>query len=707
MSKMERFKQSVGSSCRLKIKETLADKNDHDKATMLAAIEIQRRARLIKDLIKHIVFFVAFMAFIILQRNSNDVYQIGQTIKSDLLFNGFTDITNQAQFNTYLTTVFASTIQNMSFDNPYCMTSIISETVRVRQLRVAPNSCPSRGLNLTCYSPVYYKSTRETRDIVGPTATYKFSERSGEPLVFGYNQYTYEPSGYYIDLPIADVSSGIESLINNSFFNYQTRAVIISFVTFSISYESRVTVVYLLLEYSASGSIDPYYSMRTYRINMYSTATDGFRAFLELLFLIFLIYYIYNFINEARIDYKLGRISYFIKSFWNVLDIVNISLFISSVVLFFIFLSNKYSGTIPLEERGIYPVYLEEMGQTALVYFQLSAINILLLSFKTFRYLIIHRRLYAIWITIANARIELLAFTIMFLIIMIGFLTSGWLTFGHDIPDYYGFIASLGTSLQFIMGNPPSFQAMTYTNRALGPIYTLLFIIFMFLILMNMFIAIISNSYSEVNDNIMNKQKAKRTMLTKWKRYYLSLKFLFRRNIYDISSIVIILMEKRPGLMEERGITPERMFEELQLLGLGFRYDEAQYYSDLLMKVNSERKKFLQEIVQNKNAGGTFELKLIGQEKILTSVKLNDWNKEQEKMEKCKDKQRRNDSVVDMHIKLDRILQMLGDPQYMASNGIDISNIVGSGYGPATSSGSRPASTLSSTQSSHTDPSVE
>ncbi|GAM27629.1 hypothetical protein SAMD00019534_108050 [Acytostelium subglobosum LB1] len=591
------------------IKKALADKNDHDKATMLAAIEIQRRAKLVKDLIKHIVFFIVFLTVIILQKDSNYVYQIGQSLKTDLQFTGtgtndaYTAITTQDQFNAYLTGQLAPQIASMSFANPYSMNSIIGGTMRIRQMRVRKDSCPTLGLNITCYSPTYDSSTRETQDIVGTNGTvYEFSHHTGDPMVFGYNQYSYEPTGYYIDIPITNAQAGVQGLIDNTFFNYQTRAVIISFVTYTINYESRVTVAYLLLEYSASGTIEPYYSLRTYRTNMYTTPLDRFRGFLEILFL-------------------------------------------ASFILYVVFLSNRNSHSSQIDTVG-YPTFLEALGQTALVYYQLSAINILLLAFKTFRYLVIHRRLYALWITLSHARVQLMTFTVMFLIMMIGFLISGWLTFGHDEVAYFGFINSLGTSLQFIMGNPPNFQTMTYTNRALGPIYTLLFIIFMFLILFNMFVAIISNSYSEVINNINSKQK---------------------KNIYDVSTLVQMLMEKKPDLLVEKGLTPEKVFEEIQNLGLGFKYDEAQYYTDLLLKVNIERKKFLQGILANKSAAGTFELKLIGRHKILRSVKINEWAEEQEKQEKKKEKQRYKETQMEIQQKVDRLLQLLGDATYLMS----------------------------------------
>eukprot|EP01132_Coremiostelium_polycephalum_P000992 gene992-1258_t len=502
-----------------------------------------------------------------MQRNPSSVYRINASLKNSLVNEeidglpfpkSYMDINKFDDFHDYLTNLFAPAIQEMSITNNNAMNKIIGDTIRIRQLRVRPNSCPDYGFNLTCYSGQYNHNTKD-REPYGPNGIYTYTSDAGGSYVFGYSQYVWDRSGYFLDIPVSNISESIKTLFDDNFFDVQTRAVIFSFVTLNLNYESRATVAYLLTEWSAAGGINAYSTLRTYRIEMYNNAIDRFRAFLEISFLLFVIYYLYYFLNEARIDYQLSRLKYYFSSFWNILEMINISLFLATVILYFIFLGD---GNRKLVDTDFfrYPKFLEPLGQTALVYYQLSAINILLLSFKTFRFLIVHRRLYVLWITLSQAKLQLVTFTTMFIIMMIGFLMSGWLTFGSEMDSFNGFISSLGTLLQFIIGNPPDYSAMSYTNRALGPI--------------------------------------------KWQRYAMSVKLLFRKNTYEVYDLVHMFIENKPGVLEDPTINPERLRDELQSIGTGIRFDESIYYADLLMKVHRSRNKYLREITSNKNTGG-------------------------------------------------------------------------------------------------------
>ncbi|EGC39681.1 hypothetical protein DICPUDRAFT_52532 [Dictyostelium purpureum] len=547
-----------GFSQRLEAVKGLENRSREDKATLLAAVETQRNTRLIKDLIIHIVFFAVFLLIVILQLNPSTVNNINTSLKNSYLFSGdvpYMDIKFSDDFKQYLTTTFCETVLSMSLDNEDAMNKIIGNTIRIRTTRIKPGSCTDNGLNLTCYSNSYDGSTKD-RSPYGPNGIYTYTSNTHGSFVFGHNQYVWDRSGYYVDISVKNVTMEIQQLIDNDFIDVQTRAVIISFSTLNLNFQSRTTVFTMLTEWPASGEVNPYYSVRTYRVNMYMDAVDRFRGFLETVFFLFLIYYVYFFINEARIDYQLNRLRNYLLSLKNSFDIINLTLFIASTALYIAFLGDNSREVSLTDETIKYPLYLENLGQTALVLYQISAINILLMAFKTFRFLIIHKRLYILWIAISQSKLQLITFTIMFCIIMLGFLFSGWLTFGPDNAAYNGFVTSLGTLLQFIIGNPPDYEAMSSTNRALGPIYYLLFTIFMFFILMNMFIAIISKSYEGISDSFDKKQRSKRYLMTKWEKSIKSFQFLFRKEIYDIYDISLMLIDQRPGLIETPGIEP-------------------------------------------------------------------------------------------------------------------------------------------------------
>lgn len=77
----------------------------------------------------------------------------------------------------------------------------------------------------------------------------------------------------------------------------------------------------------------------------------------------------------------------------------------------------------------------------------------------------------------------------------------GWITFGSDTVMFNTFSSSFATCWGFIMGNAPDYDTLSNSNRVLGPAFFTLFSVFVFFILANMFIAIISDSFSEVHSN--------------------------------------------------------------------------------------------------------------------------------------------------------------------------------------------------------------
>jgi hypothetical protein len=97
--------------------------------------------------------------------------------------------------------------------------------------------------------------------------------------------------------------------------------------------------------------------------------------------------------------------------------------------------------------------------------------------------------------------VDLFGYLIIFLLFVIGFVFMGWLTFGADTNAYNTFENSFGTCWNFLLGNPPDWTQLAASNRVLGPFFFTMFTIFIFFILANMFIGIVSNSYGAVTAN--------------------------------------------------------------------------------------------------------------------------------------------------------------------------------------------------------------
>jgi len=117
-----------------------------------------------------------------------------------------------------------------------------------------------------------------------------------------------------------------------------------------------------------------------------------------------------------------------------------------------------------------------------------------LVVLKSFKFMELSRELQIICVTLAKCSRMLCSYLVTFMIIFMGFVFWGHIAFGTDMRAFSTPEYAFQTSLDMLIGNgdlPGMFDA----NRVMGPLYYILFTIVMTLILINVFIAIISEAY--------------------------------------------------------------------------------------------------------------------------------------------------------------------------------------------------------------------
>jgi len=103
--------------------------------------------------------------------------------------------------------------------------------------------------------------------------------------------------------------------------------------------------------------------------------------------------------------------------------------------------------------------------------------------------------------TLSACSKDLLGFAVMFFIIFLAFAQLGYLIFGTQVVDFSSFQTAIFTLFRIILGDF-NFQALQQANRILGPLYFILYVFFVFFVLLNMFLAIINDTYSEVKADL-------------------------------------------------------------------------------------------------------------------------------------------------------------------------------------------------------------
>nr|VZI36668.1 unnamed protein product [Spirometra erinaceieuropaei] len=199
--------------------------------------------------------------------------------------------------------------------------------------------------------------------------------------------------------------------------------------------------------------------------------------------------------------YKL-RCQYF-KGFWNIIDIMVILL--ASLCAGFN-ICRTYSVNKNLAELlaspDVYPNF-ERLSYWEMQFTYAVGVLVFLVYIKIFKYVSFNKTMNQLNLTLAKCAKDIAGFGVMFFIVFFAFAQLGYLAFGTQVTDFATFAVSLLTLFRIILGDF-DFQALHDANSVLGPLYFLVYIFFVFFVLINMFIAIINDTYLDVKSNLLS-----------------------------------------------------------------------------------------------------------------------------------------------------------------------------------------------------------
>ncbi|XP_015203008.2 polycystin-2-like protein 1 [Lepisosteus oculatus] len=377
---------------------------------------------------------------------------------------------------------------------------------RVRQIKVQNNSCKVhrdfRADILGCYD-VYDPQKEDTVAfglINGTAWQYHTEDQMNGSSQWGLLA-TYTGGGYYQDLKMTrDESADIlMTLKNNLWLDRGTRAVFVDFSAYNANI-NLFSVISLLVEFPATGGAIPSYQIRTVKLIRYINNWDYFIAGCEIVFCVFIFYYVVEEILELRIH----KLSYF-TSIWNILDVVVILLAIIAIIFnaFRTIKVNSLLGKL-LEQPDIYADF-EFLAFWQTQYNNMNAVNLFFAWIKIFKYISFNKTMTQLSSTLARCAKDILGFAIMFFIVFFAYAQLGYLLFGTEVQTFSTFVKCIFTQFRIILGDF-DYDAIDQANRILGPIYFVTYVFFVFFVLLNMFLAIINDTYSEVKEEL-SKQK--------------------------------------------------------------------------------------------------------------------------------------------------------------------------------------------------------
>ncbi|XP_013778837.1 polycystin-2-like [Limulus polyphemus] len=502
------FMSGIGGCWRTREMATTEDKEWHVRTTL-------------RELVIYI-FFVVVLCILTFGMMSPTMYYHTKVISELFLDSSYNDTLNNVRGSTQVID-FWRFVDNVMLDSLYWENWYNNDAVgkqdrnvlyenrllgspRLRQLRVRNDSCKVHDEFISTIFACYDNYAPDIEDkrpfgLMNGTAWQYFSEKQLNGSSHWGRLASYSGAGSYIDLGTSKDSAKhiMNELRQNLWISRATRAVFLDFTVYNANI-NLFCIAKIVFEFPATGGMIPSWSFRTVKLLRYVNPFDYFIMGCEILFSVFIMYYI---IEEA-IEIKKNKCNYF-KSIWNVLDIVVIVLSLVCIafsIYRILMVDTMLEGLLNKPDEF---ADFEFLGFWQTQFNNAVALAVFFAWIKIFKYISFNKTMTQLSSTLSRCSKDITGFAVMFFIVFVAYSQLGYLLFGSQVQDFSSFLKAIFTLLRVILGDF-NFNEIEEANRVLGPLYFLSYVFFVFFVLMNMFLAIINDTYAEVKTELANEK---------------------------------------------------------------------------------------------------------------------------------------------------------------------------------------------------------
>ncbi|DAZ93029.1 TPA: hypothetical protein N0F65_010876, partial [Lagenidium giganteum] len=344
------------------------------------------------------------------------------------------------------------------------------------------------------------------------------------PSLFNH-QMDYGKGGYAVYLPRDNEAAAREIVkqLKDTFLTESTRYMVINFSFFNPR-SNIFTFIQALFEMSDTDYMETTARVKSFRIFSHYKDAHFVR---DNIFLIVLILATFALIMKEIGDVREHGIAKYIHSLWNILDMLQLVLLVVFIERWITYLVMSEQArkdllrVVSMDCSG--PASDQEAAAACYVNLQpiawvFSAITdyaaaLALVSVAiVFKYLRLNTRLNLLWRTLRFAAKDLLAFVVIFFTMFFGFAVMGFLLFGSSVRQYHSLSTSLTSCFQMLLG-AFDYNEMYDSNPAMAGLFFFSFMISIYLICVNMFIAIMSEYYSVAQAEKKQYEENKRNLV--------------------------------------------------------------------------------------------------------------------------------------------------------------------------------------------------
>lgn len=377
--------------------------------------------------------------------------------------------------------------------------------VQLRQFRVRNDSCEPyvdfADETSDCYA--VYSTATEDRQPFGSGGKWTYS--AADELDWWQSPYqgkvvSYPGGGYVAKVSgtsAQQTSAALRQLMTLGWIDNATRAVLVEFTLYNAN-SNLFCFVRLVTELPPTGGTITSFEIRTVKLLRYVTTGDFVVLGCEVIFIVFFIY----FVTEAVMRVKRLGWRRYLRDAWNWFDWVIILMSAACVALnsYRTYVVDAYLDSTMPSSFTAAPYDLLSYWQIQFDY--VSAVELFFAWLKVFRYIKLNRPLAQMATTLDRCRSDLVAFSVMFIVVFLAFAQLAFLIFGCRVQGFSSFSETCISLVRMILGDV-SIHELEIANRVLGPLFFIVYTFIIFFILLNMFLAIVCEAYADARVHVV------------------------------------------------------------------------------------------------------------------------------------------------------------------------------------------------------------
>lgn len=327
----------------------------------------------------------------------------------------------------------------------------------------------------------------------------RIAQDGGTPQLRG-QLATYDASGYIRDFAGNRQAwlAGLAALRAGGWVDRATRAVVVSFNLFNDNLDLYLSVQ-VLLEQHLAGALLP--SVQFATMNLSACVACTARALLELVLHALVLYLLFTIVVNVRaVVLTTGSVLPYVKSAWNLLDLAVLGMYLAAFAIRVRLLLSSSAFESTLWDRGTYSDITARAADYQAT-FALDALIIFACMLRVFKYMTLSQRLLQFILVFLRAASEIVLFGILFVGVFVGFIILGHEIYGPEMEDFSDLMRSTRTLLKMMVGDF-DYDAMRQVDPTWTPIFFVLYLGFVVFVMVNVFLAILNESYTAVREEL-------------------------------------------------------------------------------------------------------------------------------------------------------------------------------------------------------------